>query len=138
MIRDVQRLRNDASLHGEVAALARAEPLVDAPTDRAMVEDDVIASAGAAAVLRDAALVAHPDAHVPDDDVVRARATEGVVFDADAVARCGLPGDREVRVADDQLRLQVDRATDREDDGARPRCFNRLAQRSRTGVFETG
>src|SRR5262249_23927507 len=60
--REVQRLRDDAPLDGEVPALSRAEALVDAPADRAVVEDDVVAPAGPAAVLGDSGLVPEPDA----------------------------------------------------------------------------
>src|SRR5262249_27472022 len=50
--REIERLRDDAPLEGEVAALAGTEPLVDAPTNRAVVENDVVATARPAAVLR--------------------------------------------------------------------------------------
>src|SRR5262245_22234735 len=59
---EVQGLRNDAALDGEVPPFARAEALVDAPTDRAVVEDDVLAAAGTAPVLSDARLVSETDA----------------------------------------------------------------------------
>src|SRR5262249_4286350 len=120
----------------DVAALAGAEALVDAPANRAVVEDDVIAAAGAAAVLRDAGLVAEADADVADDDVVRLETAEGVVLQADAVARRRLPGDRQVRVVNDQLRLQRDDAADAEDDRARSAGLDRLAQAARSGVVE--
>src|SRR5262249_13764115 len=127
VVGEVERLRDDAPLHGEVPPLARTEPLVDTPADRAVVINDVVAAAGAGAVLRHAGFVAEPDADVSDDDVVRLQAAEGVVLDADAVARGRLPRDRQVRVADDELRLERDDAADAEDD--RPRAFglDRLA-----------
>ena len=83
-----------------------------------------------------AALVADPDADVADDDVVRVRAAEGVVLEADAVARRGLPGDREVRVADDELRLQRDHPADAEHDRPRAARLDRLPQAAGAGVVQ--
>src|SRR5581483_12089247 len=136
VVRDVQCLGDEASLHGDVARLAGTEPLVDAPTDRAVVVDDVVAAAGAGAVLRRPGLVADPDADVADDDVVGVGAAERVVLEADAVARGGLPGDGDVRVADDQLRLQGDDATDAEDDRPRAARLDGRAERPWAGVVE--
>src|SRR5262249_51456837 len=133
---EVQRLRNDAPLEGEVPPLPGAEPLVDAPADRTVVEDDVIAPPGPAPVLGDAGLVADADAEVADDDVVGLKTAECVVPDADAVARCGLPRDREVRVTDDQLRLQRDDPADAEHHRPRAGGLDRLTQAARAGIVQ--
>src|SRR5262245_23431376 len=67
---------------------------------------------------------------------MRAKVTESVIADADAIPRRGLAGDRDVRILDDQLALEFDGAADAEDDGARAICFDGFAERAGAAVFE--
>ena len=124
----VQGLGDDAALEGGVAGGPAVEPLVDRPTDRAVVEDRV-AAAEPHAVVRSAGLVADPDPEVPDDDVARPRRRpERVPPQADPVTRRGLPGDRQVGVGDGDRRVERDHARDPEDHRPGPVGLDRGAE----------
>jgi len=70
-----------------------------------------------------------------DDHVVGAAKPERVAAEADAVARRGLPGDREMGPLDQEVRREDDRAGNPENHSAMSRT-HRLAERARTGVVE--
>ena len=113
-----------APLHGAVAVAVDGEALVDAPAHRAVVDDDVllVAAAEPVALVAVYVAVAQAEAHIAYDDVARAY-LEGIVCDADALARRALPGYCHVAVAQAQAALEVNRSGYVEDDCARPFLF---------------
>src|SRR5690348_12512766 len=98
MDREVERLGDDATLQGDVLRCPGTEALVDAPADRAMVVDHVVAAARPRAVEGLARLVTDADAQVTDNDVVGVGAAERRATDTDPVPRRRLPGHGQVRV----------------------------------------
>ena len=133
----VQRLRNQRALQCDVFRAARTERFVEGPTDRAVVNDAVIAGGHAHAIERRAGKVAGAHADVTDDDVGRAQHAHVVFAEADAFAGRGLAGDGEIGIgfADDEPRFERDEAGD---DGARTGLFNGFAQAARAGVVQVG
>ena len=143
-----QALANDAPLEGEIAVVVERGTLVGAPTHGTMVDDDVAVMFETihriVAFLFDVS--PHARADETDNHVV-GRHAEGVVFQANAVARSCLSGDGEVAVVDFQRLSQFDNAAHGKHDGARPfladgpaeRAFRAVVgQRSHRGDLDPG
>src|SRR5205807_1572128 len=94
-----------------------------APTDRTVVVNNLVAITGAHAVEGFAALIADAQSEVTDDHVMSAEAAERVALKADAVTRCRLAGDGEVRVMNDDFGFELDHPAGAEHDGARALCL---------------
>src|SRR5690606_4457424 len=129
---DVEGLANQRPLERDVLRAARAERLVLRPTDRAVIDDGIVATGEAHAVECLARLVAGADADVANDQVLGAKAAEVVVREADALARCGLPRDGEVAIPNDQSALEHDAARHVKNYRPRPFGLNRFAERARS------
>ncbi|MSU58347.1 MAG: hypothetical protein EXS35_09225 [Pedosphaera sp.] len=132
----VEALVNQTPLHGHVAhtgAVQRAV-LVHGPTDRAMIENDIVRAGNVKRAEFGARFIAQPEADVTNDDVVRFDARR-VARDANAVARYGLAGDGEEGFAHDEDRFQKNRAGSFEKDLARTFRGDDLAQTAGDGRF---
>ncbi len=117
----VETFAQDTPLEGIVLAISGVLITVYAPADRDVVEYQMVA-----VVYRDGigtagmrfVLVAQTHADVADYDVGGFAEAQFVILERDAVARGGLPGDGEAFGLDSELRFELDRARDLDDDGA--------------------
>ena len=134
----IERLRDEAPLHRHVAegGLARRarEHLVQTPTGRAMVEDDVMPLADPDGIPC-FPLIPQPAPQITDHHLIHIDPQPSVA-QTDPVARCGLSGDRDEGISDQKVLCQPDRAGDIEHDNARPLRLHRLAQAPRPAVFQ--
>src|SRR5262249_3033488 len=126
------------------AFLRYAEILVDAPGDRAMVDEDVLDRRPVLQRLdRDAVATAwagaseltDADADMPEDDVAGAD-LKHAADERDAGRGRRLAGDGRERLANDEAAVDFDLASDVEDDLARPLRGKRGAEAPRTFVVQ--
>ena len=128
---------DQAVLQRDVVGAGQSDAVPAAPLDRDVVEDHVAALAQSdRAFLVLLEREALPQADVPDDDVVRLGARDGVVLQADTLARRGLPGDGDI-AGDAHGRGQVDVSADVEDHDP-PFGGHRVAEGAGSAVVEIG
>src|SRR5262249_41800287 len=128
MIRMMQRLRHDASLECDVLRIARTGALIRTPTDGAMIDDTVVAGGKPGAIHRFAGEIADTEAHVTDDDVMRAESPGGKVCETNAVAGRGLAGHCAIGIMHGARAFEFDQAGNTKNDRARPIGFDRRAK----------
>lgn len=106
-----------------------------------MIDDDIRGVAAGERVLIHVKPIPEARADETNDDVGRVAGIDDVIRQTDAVTGRGLAGDGEIALGDAQRRIQIDRAGNREDDGARHGDISighALAQGSSTGVVQIG
>ena len=138
----LQALGHEAPLHGGVLVAIDGEALVDAPTHRAVVDDDVrlveaSESVPSVSTIHLHVLVAQTEAHVAHNHIVGLD-LHGIVGHADAVAWSGLAGDGHVALADVERGFEVDGARHIEDDGLGSVLVQCPAQRPFSGIVQVG
>src|SRR5690554_4933866 len=136
--RKAQALGEDAPLQGEVLVVIKRGAFVGGPTYRAVVDHDVFPAVCPKSIFisRDFS-VAHPKAEEADNHVVCLN-LHGVVGQGDTPARCRLPRQGEVSLADSELAGKVDGAAHLENDDARSLPVHRVAQRPGETVILEG
>ncbi len=132
-----QALCNHAPLYGDILALIYREGLVDAPTGRNMVQNNILVSASTDGIRVVAALIAQSHTYVADDDLVSPN-VERMALDADAVARSRLPRYGDIGVAYGERTLQFDSARHTKHDGAGAFGLDGRTQASGTIIVEVG
>ena len=134
-------LGNDAPLDRRVLrAVPGVDGLVAGPTDRAVIDDDVVRIPISTGVDTQAVVLllrfrAAADADVSQDHVLR-RNPHLIFPETNAIARRGLAGDGDVGVLDHQVAVERDRAGNAEDDDARAGRIAGVAQAAGSGVVE--
>ena len=130
----LQALRNDTPLHGEVLTAINRQALIDAPTDRAVVDDDIVVihRSQAVALVFIYMAIAQAETHITDDDIVAVDG-DGIVGHADTVTRSRLSKDGFVGFDAERLG-QEDGSGHIEDDDALTGLLDAIAQ----GTFQVG
>ena len=109
MNRPVQRLGDQAPLDREILdSVPRIQRLVDGPTDRTMIDDNITTVAHLNAIQRNPGPGARADTQVADDDILRSFNAQRSTPQANPVARCRLPRDGQPGIAHDDIRPKVD------------------------------
>ena len=120
---DIQRLGDERPLERDVFRGTRAEALIQAPADRAVIHDRVVASCESAAIDRLSAEVPGPVADEAHDGVLRTTEPQRELAQADAFARSRLAGHGHVRCRKSEPLAQRDQAGDIENNSARAGGF---------------
>ena len=134
----VQTFGDDAPLYGDIAELATRggrKRLIDCPTGRAVVDDDVLTGADGNCVGLTFGVVPGAAPQMADDDMVCCD-SEPSIFEADTASGSGLSSDCDIGFLDRERRLQCDGAGDAKDNRPGAVGFYRRAKATWSRVIE--
>ncbi len=137
MKRAVQTLTDNAPLHRRVFVVIKRSDFFNAPAQRAMIDDDILAAEARDRVLLQPVYVAEANAQITNDDIIRSN-NERIIASANALAGRGLSGNGAIAVRDAQFGLQRNRAGHAKDNRPRALRGNGCAQTALAAVIQIG